>query len=46
MAMKWLPRKTAEGTVDDGDGPMLIHALDGFLGAGSAARLAAREAPY
>jgi proteasome assembly chaperone (PAC2) family protein len=43
MAMKWLPRKTAEGTVDSGDGPILIHALDGFLGAGSAARLAAEQ---
>lgn len=43
MAMKWLPRKTAEGTVDHGDGPILIHALDGFLGAGSAARLAAEQ---
>ena len=43
MAMKWLPRKTPEGTTGDGNGPILIHALDGFLGAGSAARLAADQ---
>lgn len=43
MAMKWLPRKTPEGTSGDGTGPVLIHALDGFLGAGSAARLAADQ---
>jgi hypothetical protein len=27
----------------DGDGPILVHALDGFLGAGSAARLASAQ---
>lgn len=44
MAMKWLPRRTAEEPRSrDGEGPVLIHALDGFLGAGSAARLAAEQ---
>ena len=43
MAMKWLPRKTPDVTSGDGNGPILIHALDGFLGAGSAARLAADQ---
>ena len=45
--MKWTPKRSQEpGPADDapeGDGPVLIHALDGFLGAGSAARLAADQ---
>lgn len=43
MAMKWLPRRDRDETSPEGKGPMLIHALDGFLGAGSAARLAADQ---
>lgn len=43
MAMKWLPRRDRDETSREGNGPMLIHALDGFLGAGSAARLAADQ---
>ena len=43
MAMKWLPRRDRDETSPKGTGPMLIHALDGFLGAGSAARLAADQ---
>jgi hypothetical protein len=43
MAMKWLPRREHDGAPREGRGPVLIHALDGFLGAGSAARLAADE---
>lgn len=41
MAMKnWLSRRLPDRTPHEGRGPVLIHALDGFLGAGSAARLA------
>ncbi len=43
MAMKWLPKRTPDETPGEGNGPILIHALDGFLGAGSAARLAADQ---
>lgn len=43
MAMKWLPRRTDDDAPREGRGPILIHALDGFLGAGSAARLAADQ---
>jgi proteasome assembly chaperone (PAC2) family protein len=43
MVMKWLPRRNADETPREGNGPLLIHALDGFLGAGSAARLAADQ---
>lgn len=43
MAMKWLPRRLPDETPREGNGPLLIHALDGFLGAGSAARLAADQ---
>ena len=45
MAMKnWRPRRLRdEPTPGDGSGPILIHALDGFLGAGSASRLAAQQ---
>lgn len=45
MAMKnWRSRRTPdEPRRGDGSGPVLIHALDGFLGAGSAARLAAEQ---
>ena len=43
MAMKWLPRRDRDETSREGTGPILIHALDGFLGAGSAARLAADQ---
>lgn len=43
MAMKWLPRRDRDETPREGTGPILIHALDGFLGAGSAARLAADQ---
>jgi proteasome assembly chaperone (PAC2) family protein len=43
MAMKWLPRRDRDETSPEGKGPILIHALDGFLGAGSAARLAADQ---
>jgi proteasome assembly chaperone (PAC2) family protein len=43
MAMKWLPRRDRDETSPAGNGPILIHALDGFLGAGSAARLAADQ---
>lgn len=43
MAMKWLPRRTPDETPREGKGPILIHALDGFLGAGSAARLASDQ---
>ena len=45
--MKWTPRRSTDSSRDDqvpeADGPVLIHALDGFLGAGSAARLAADQ---
>ncbi|MEV7396235.1 PAC2 family protein [Aeromicrobium sp. NPDC092404] len=41
--MKWLPRRTDDDAPREGRGPILIHALDGFLGAGSAARLAADQ---
>lgn len=43
MTMKWLPRRDRDETSPEGKGPILIHALDGFLGAGSAARLAADQ---
>ncbi|MRJ77636.1 PAC2 family protein [Aeromicrobium sp. SMF47] len=45
MAMKnWRFRRTPDQPRRrDGSGPVLIHALDGFLGAGSAARLAAAQ---
>jgi hypothetical protein len=43
MAMKWRPRRENDQTPREGKGPVLIHALDGFLGAGSAARLAADQ---
>lgn len=44
MAMKnWLSRRSHNGPARTGSGPVLIHALDGFLGAGSAARLAASQ---
>lgn len=43
MTMKWLPRRDHDQAPRDGKGPVLIHALDGFLGAGSAARLAADQ---
>ena len=43
MAMKWLPRREPDETPREGNGPILIHALDGFLGAGSAARMAADQ---
>lgn len=44
MAMKnWRARRSQTSTSRDGSGPLLIHALDGFLGAGSAARLAAQQ---
>ena len=43
MAMKWLPRREPDETPREGEGPILIHALDGFLGAGSAARMAADQ---
>lgn len=42
--MAWKPRNRRNRTaVPAGTGPVLIHALDGFLGAGSAARLASNE---
>jgi proteasome assembly chaperone (PAC2) family protein len=50
--MKWLPRRISDrrprperdpSGASAPDGPILIHALDGFLGAGSAARLAADQ---
>ncbi len=45
--MAWNPRnrKSAADNPDKGrgTGPVLIHALDGFLGAGSASRLAANQ---
>jgi hypothetical protein len=42
--MAWNPRnRRNRSTVPAGTGPVLIHALDGFLGAGSAARLASNE---
>ena len=45
MAWNSRNRKSAADNSDaeSGTGPVLIHALDGFLGAGSAARLAANE---
>lgn len=44
MAMKnWLARRLPNRTAHEGRGPVLIHALDGFLGAGSAARLAGEQ---
>lgn len=45
MAMKnWRTRRLRDAApTGDGSGPVLIHALDGFLGAGSAARLAAQQ---
>lgn len=45
MAMKhWRSRRAhAAAPETNGSGPVLIHALDGFLGAGSAARLAAEQ---
>jgi proteasome assembly chaperone (PAC2) family protein len=42
MVMKsWRSRRSPDQSRKDGSGPVLIHALDGFLGAGSAARIAA-----
>ncbi len=41
--MKWLPQRDRAETTPEGQGPILIHALDGFLGAGSAARMAAEQ---
>jgi proteasome assembly chaperone (PAC2) family protein len=42
--MAWNPRSGRNRSkVPAGTGPVLIHALDGFLGAGSAARLASDE---
>ncbi|VXB96278.1 proteasome assembly chaperone family protein [Aeromicrobium sp. 9AM] len=41
--MKWLPQRDRSETAPEGEGPILIHALDGFLGAGSAARMAAEQ---
>ncbi|MBC7633248.1 PAC2 family protein [Aeromicrobium sp.] len=43
--MKWIPRRfrNDKPAVEPGSGPVLIHALDGFLGAGSAARLASDQ---
>ena len=42
--MAWNPRnRRRRSTPGDGSGPVLIHALDGFLGAGSAARLASDQ---
>jgi proteasome assembly chaperone (PAC2) family protein len=45
MVMKnWRSRRSQDTpTRGEGKGPVLIHALDGFLGAGSAARLAADQ---
>lgn len=49
MTMKnWLSRqkfvqRRTDRAAHTGSGPVLIHALDGFLGAGSAARLAADQ---
>lgn len=45
MAMKnWRLRRSTDRTDrESATGPVLIHALDGFLGAGSAARLAAEQ---
>jgi hypothetical protein len=45
MAMKnWRSRRSQDQpTSGDGSGPILIHALDGFLGAGSAARMAGAQ---
>ncbi|MBC7592936.1 MAG: PAC2 family protein [Kineosporiaceae bacterium] len=46
--MKWLQRRISDRKSDDdarrfSERPVLIHALDGFLGAGSAPRIAAAE---
>ena len=42
--MAWNPRnRKSAARSEPGTGPVLIHALDGFLGAGSAARLAADQ---
>ncbi|MCD9197813.1 PAC2 family protein [Aeromicrobium wangtongii] len=42
--MNWRSRRSQEQPRGgDGSGPILIHALDGFLGAGSATRLAANQ---
>jgi len=42
--MAWNPRnRRARADSPTGAGPVLIHALDGFLGAGSAARLASDQ---
>lgn len=44
MAMKsWRSRRSEDPGDRKAAGPVLIHALDGFLGAGSAARLAADQ---
>ncbi|MET1062846.1 MAG: PAC2 family protein [Aeromicrobium sp.] len=44
MAMKsWRARRSEDPVDREGSGPVLIHALDGFLGAGSAARLASEQ---
>lgn len=36
-----MSRRAQRASAEPGSGPVLVHALDGFLGAGSAARLAA-----
>lgn len=48
--MKWKQKRQQtdpiaepESTVRPGEGPVLIHALDGFLGAGSASRMVADQ---
>ncbi|AXT84837.1 proteasome protein [Aeromicrobium sp. A1-2] len=41
--MKWIPKRKEEPADRERNGPVLIHALDGFLGAGSAARLASDQ---
>ncbi|MCW2771071.1 MAG: proteasome protein [Aeromicrobium sp.] len=44
MAMKsWRARRSEDPVDRERSGPVLIHALDGFLGAGSAARLASDQ---
>jgi proteasome assembly chaperone (PAC2) family protein len=42
--MAWNPRNRGRRSeAPEGSGPVLVHALDGFLGAGSAARLASDQ---
>ena len=43
LSRQRLSRRGADRPAHTGSGPVLIHALDGFLGAGSAARLAADQ---